>query len=102
VAKCLFPPDGGTSEDWPPGYMQPRPARVTKRHFTRLAGHALQAEGKAFAPGSLAEGEAPWIRVRGHIGRAVCSCGAVSDVEWADAARKRWHKAHKDKERGDA
>jgi FAD/FMN-containing dehydrogenase len=72
---------------------------MADRQSARVPGHGLQAEGKAFAPGNLAEEQAPWIRVRGHIGRGVCACGAVSDVEWTDAARKRWHRAHKDEER---
>jgi hypothetical protein len=43
--------------------------------------------------------EEPWVRIRGHIGRGLCECGAVSDVEWSDAARKRWHAAHKEQMR---
>jgi hypothetical protein len=34
MARSLFPPEGGTSEDWPPDYMQPR---ATKAH--RLTCH---------------------------------------------------------------
>ena len=30
MPRSLFPPDGGTSEDWPPDYMQPRPEPAIK------------------------------------------------------------------------
>lgn len=59
---------------------------------TSLRGHALRGEGKAH----IRSDEEQWIRCHGHIGRGVCECGAGSDVEWTDAARKRWHVAHKD------
>jgi hypothetical protein len=62
---------------------------------TQLAGHGLQAEGK---PYTIAGSEL--IRVQcGRHGRGLCSCGAASEVLPTDAARKRWHAAHKDQER---
>jgi hypothetical protein len=59
---------------------------------TSLCGHALRREGKAFTRRNTA---APWESIRGHIGRGLCECGEASEVEWTDAARKRWHAAHK-------
>lgn len=63
---------------------------------TALRGHALRGEGKAHGPSDEGSG---YIRYLGHIGRALCECGAVSNVEWTDAARKRWHARHKDEMR---
>jgi hypothetical protein len=93
MPRSLFPPDGGPSEDWPPDYMQP--PRVADRNRTRLAGHALQHEGKPFEDG----GEVNWSRTYGAAGRGVCECGEASTVLASDADRKRWHKGHKDEVR---
>jgi len=58
---------------------------------TRVAGHALQAEGRPYQPnGEGAHMRAPW-----YIGYALCSCGATSPELDSDASRKRWHKVHK-------
>lgn len=64
---------------------------------TNLRGHALRGEGAAFVRGD--EERETWLRCSGHIGRGLCECGAVSAVEWSNAARKRWHAAHKDGKR---
>ena len=62
---------------------------------TNVRGHALRGEGKAYrAAGPDDETDAP-VYLRGHIGRGLCECGAMSDVEWSNAARQRWHAAHK-------
>ena len=61
---------------------------------TNLRGHALRSEGKAYGLNGEPEGS-PLVRYRGHIGQGLCECGAASDVEWSNAARKRWHAAHK-------
>jgi hypothetical protein len=59
---------------------------------SRLRGHALQHEGKPYAPGE----EYPWLRVYGSpSGVALCECGKTSPVLESDAARKRWHAGHK-------
>lgn len=62
--------------------------------YNRLPGHALRSEGKAY--GRNGEPEGPLVCYRGHIGQALCECGATSEVLWSDAARRRWHAAHKD------
>ena len=59
---------------------------------TRVAGHALQAEGKPHEP----NGEGGHMRAWRHAGYALCSCGAASPELESDAARKRWHAVHKD------
>ena len=58
----------------------------------RVAGHALIGKGRAF--------EYLWtttalLHVRGPVGRAVCSCGQVSESLPSTAARRRWHDRHK-------
>lgn len=59
---------------------------------TNLRGHALRAEGGAFLPSD----EQPWVRHLSNIGYGLCECGATtSAMEYTDAARKRWHAAHK-------
>jgi hypothetical protein len=65
---------------------------------TRLTGHALQHEGKPFAPGETS----PWLRVYGSsTGVALCECGQTSPVLESDGARKRWHRdVHKPAVRG--
>lgn len=59
---------------------------------TRVAGHGLQAEGKPYQP----NGEGSHMRAGRYVGYALCSCGATSPELESDAARKRWHMAHKD------
>lgn len=68
---------------------------------TRLLGHGLLREGRAFE----AVTPDPWrpvpymgraFRYTGEAeGRAVCSCGDCSEVLPSTAARKRWHEEHK-------
>jgi hypothetical protein len=61
---------------------------------TRLVGHGLRAEGAAFflfAPGKVQR------RLIGNgPGRGLCECGDVSDELPNRAARKRWHREHKE------
>jgi hypothetical protein len=52
----------------------------------RLPGHELKREGRIFDV----------LGYRGKVGAAVCSCGWRSAVLDSDAARKRWHRDHKD------
>ena len=62
---------------------------------TRLPGHGLQYEGRACIP----DGEGGFILAStksNYAGRALCSCGEQSDILPSDAARKRWHRAHKE------
>ena len=63
---------------------------------TNLRGHALRGEGKAHIRGYAEQEQPPWVRARGHIGRGLCECGAVSPEAWTDADRKAWHSRHKD------
>ena len=59
---------------------------------TRLAGHALQHEGKPHVPGATSR----WVRVyASSSGVALCECGGTSRVLDTDVARKAWHRAHK-------
>ena len=62
MARSMFPPDGGTSEDWPPDYMQPRP-QPAKRCESR---NTWNAECKA---------EARFIVSRGRKHDAELCCG---------------------------
>lgn len=60
---------------------------------TRVAGHTLWYEGaphddrghRIWRPYGSASGR----------GRGKCSCGALSEMEFTAAARKRWHAEHK-------
>ena len=64
---------------------------MAERRNTRLSGHALWNEGRAFtqAPG----GRLNFADTRTGIG--VCECGEASPVLTSDSARKRWHAEHK-------
>ncbi len=60
---------------------------------TSLRGHALQSEGKPYAPGETS----PWLRVYGSsTGVALCECDETSPVLSSNGARQRWHAAHKE------
>jgi hypothetical protein len=52
----------------------------------RLAGHELRNEGKVYDVGG-------WPVL---IGSGRCTCGERSPVLPTPAARKRWHREHKD------
>lgn len=53
-----------------------------------VKGHTLRFEGQAFdANGYKASKQS--------LGYGKCSCGALSDELDSNAARKRWHRAHK-------
>ena len=64
MPRSLFPPDGGTSEDWPPDYMQPRPTRMPKKRCESR--NTWNAECKA---------EARFIVSRGRKHDAELCCG---------------------------
>ena len=56
----------------------------------RVSGHGLRDEGKPF---ELVAGRLRRVWV--HEGLGVCACGASSASLQTDAARRRWHNAHK-------
>jgi len=58
----------------------------------RVTGHTLWFEGR----GHNADGE-PRYGLRGYLGydRGKCSCGVLSEPLPSAAARKRWHREHK-------
>jgi hypothetical protein len=58
--------------------------RTESAYFGVLAGHILQGGG--MVPGATRQGSA---------GRAVCECGAASEVLRTRAARLAWHREHK-------
>lgn len=64
----------------------------------RLAGHNLADEGAAF---EMVQGRA--VRVRPNsvagTGFAICGCGVHSPILDSGAARRAWHRAHKDQHR---
>lgn len=64
---------------------------------TRLTGHALDSEGKPFVLGQH-EQDGHWVRPYGYQseGVALCECGVASGWLTSNAARQRWHRAHKD------
>lgn len=61
--------------------------------MSRLAGHALLSDGMPY--------DIYRVRIRnwhGGVaasGRALCSCGELSDVLRSTARRKQWHREHK-------
>jgi hypothetical protein len=56
---------------------------------TRLPGHGLQAEGKAFEGGDEPRRKSGSYS---NFGFGLCSCGARSPLLYSDGARKRWHR----------
>ncbi len=62
----------------------------------RVPGHTLRKEGRVWSSLNYRDENGPGI--------ARCSCGADSSHLASTAARKRWHRAHKDEVRatGDA
>jgi CDGSH-type Zn-finger protein len=63
---------------------------------TRLAGHALQSEGKPYMLTEEWSGH-PDVRADGPGGYALCECGTSSGWMTSDGQRKRWHADHKEK-----
>lgn len=63
------------------------------RQNTRLIGHTLRSEGAPFA---WTTNGGRYIHTTGLSGVGLCSCGEVSEVEESGAARKRWHRTHKE------
>ena len=63
----------------------------------RVPGHTLRSEGKPYKVLVVTEaGTQVSQRVYdSKTGRALCSCGALSDLLTTDGQRKRWHRAHK-------
>lgn len=69
-----------------------RPRRRPTAVYARLAGHELRhdgaphdAEGRVIPPGTITGGD----------GRALCSCGASSQVMVSGTRRRQWHREHK-------
>ena len=61
--------------------------------YTQIPGHGLHAEGKPF----IGDGRGGWTRPDWGIGYGLCSCGEASPEQLdSDAARKRWHREHKE------
>lgn len=59
---------------------------------TRLSGHTLWSEGW---PVEVADNnDRGWreLRHRSDVGRALCSCGEMSEVLLSAAERQRWHR----------
>jgi len=71
---------------------------MPEHHNTRLAGHGLQSEGRPFEWGEYSRN---WVRVYGssRTGAGLCECGSTSEILESDAARQRWHAAHKEQMR---
>lgn len=66
---------------------------------TNLPGHALRSEGKPYVLKPLGSDEAGglWERTyESSHGVALCECGKASGWLTSNAARQRWHRAHKD------
>lgn len=59
---------------------------------TLVPGHALRHEGAAHAVNEDGQVVRVW---EGRYGRALCSCGALSDLLYSGGERKRWHAQHK-------
>ena len=68
---------------------------------SRLSGHTLRHEGAAFEPVLNASG-LPDRRAGDRVGSGLCSCGEMSESLPSAAARKRWHREHKDRVRSTA
>lgn len=62
---------------------------------SRVPGHTLASEGAPY----VVNIEKQTVRARGGgsggTGRALCSCGALSEILHSGRARKDWHRAHK-------
>lgn len=58
----------------------------------RVAGHELRMEGAPFNDAGVWN----WPYRRTGPGRGLCSCGDLSEELPSAAARKRWHRAHKE------
>lgn len=56
----------------------------------RIKGHALVSEGAAFNDKGL---RITYATAAGNEGRALCECGALSEVLPSGYARRRWHTA---------
>lgn len=61
--------------------------------MSRMPGHELIREGAPFEADGRDSYPARWGSGTG-CGR--CSCGALSEVLTSGAARKNWHRGHKD------
>lgn len=70
-----------------------------------MNGHGLAFEGAPFkrvADGASVKAERVGWQGTGGEGRALCGCGAMSGVLGSGAARKRWHRDHKNQVKTDA
>ena len=64
--------------------------------MSRVPGHELIREGAPFEANGRSSYPARWGSGTGGTGRGKCSCGALSEVLDSGAARKNWHRRHKD------
>lgn len=66
----------------------------------RVPGHTLVSEGAAFMCGAACchgrRGQSYYYGGVSRAGHGLCSCGALSPYVDSGAARKRWHRSHKD------
>lgn len=68
---------------------------VAEKKTVRVKGHSLIGEGKAHNDKGGVEYSASVMGTSG-IGRAKCSCGALSGVLVSANLRKQWHRDHKE------
>lgn len=62
-----------------------------------VKGHGLISEGAGYPPGTEARSALAryWGTFHEPAGVGLCRCGATSDPLPSNAARKRWHREHK-------
>jgi hypothetical protein len=63
--------------------------------MSRVAGHSLEREGAAYVVDDRGRVVRQAMNTVGGYGRALCSCGQMSDMLGSGAARKAWHREHK-------
>lgn len=61
----------------------------------RVKGHELRSEGQAYNITTNWQGKTGIRYTGAFTGMALCACGSTSELLPSDAARKRWHREHK-------
>lgn len=69
--------------------------KVKADRGTRVRGHALCREGGAFDENGTFLGARLFYTTIGGPGRAMCECGALSEVLSTTRQRQQWHREHK-------